>query len=317
MSPSTKITSLAALMLAFSSVDGLSLKRTYAGSSFFDGFNFKPSTELPNGDPTGGFVNYLPRKEAESRGLAKVQGNQVRIAADSSTTYSTSDQGRASIRLESHDSFDTGLLIADIAHMPGYACGVWPAFWTFNFNENPYGEVDIIEGAMFQDGNSMTLWTDQQCKFTNIGTKEQKNDCNLDRGGCGGMGPRNSYGSPFNDVGGGVYATYIQSQRLRIWFWPKAQVPADARSNNPNPDSWGTPLSDFQTKNGGCDVGKTFHSQSIIINTDFCGSEVSQEWWDNSPDCVKKAPNCREYVAKNPKAFTEAYWLINSIKLFQ
>lgn len=78
-------------------------------------------------DPTKGFVEYLPRDQAESRGLAKVQGNQVRLAADSTTVYSTSDKGRASIRLEAKDTFDNGLLIADIAHMPGSACGTWPA----------------------------------------------------------------------------------------------------------------------------------------------------------------------------------------------
>lgn len=32
---------MATLMLAFSSADALSLKRTYAGSNFFDGFEFR------------------------------------------------------------------------------------------------------------------------------------------------------------------------------------------------------------------------------------------------------------------------------------
>ncbi|KAK8035124.1 hypothetical protein PG993_010119 [Apiospora rasikravindrae] len=328
MSPSSKIASLATLLLAFSSVDALSLKRTYAGSNFFDGFKF-----MADNDPTGGFVDYLPRNEAESRGLVKVEGNQVRIQADSTTSYNINDKGRASIRLESFDTFDNGLLLADIAHMPGSACGIWPAFWTFNFQENPYGEIDILEGAMFQDGNAVTLWTSEQCRFTNIGSKEERNNCNIDadpasrsqadkldplfRRGCGSMGPSNTYGTPFNDVGGGVYAMYLQDKRIRVWFFPRAQVPADVRSDSPNPDGWGAPISDFQTQNGGCDVAKTFHTQSIIINTDFCGSGVDQEWWENNAECVRVAPTCKEYVAKNPAAFTEAYWLINSIKLFQ
>ncbi|KAK8065755.1 Hyaluronidase [Apiospora hydei] len=319
MSPSSKIASLATLLLASSSVDALSLKRTYAGSNFFDGFKF-----MADNDPTKGFVDYLPRNEAESRGLVKVQGNQVRIQADSTTSYNINDKGRASIRLESFDTFDNGLLLADIAHMPGSACGIWPAFflasWTFNFDENPYGEIDILEGAMFQDGNAVTLWTSEQCRFTNIGSKEERNNCNINADpprGCGSMGPSNSYGTPFNNVGGGVYAMYLQDKRVRVWFFPSAQVPADVRCDSPNPDGWGAPISDFQTKNGGCDVAKTFHTQSIIINTDFCGSGVDQDWWDNNAECVRVAPTCNEYVAKNPAAFTEAYWLINSIKLFQ
>ncbi|KAK7967302.1 uncharacterized protein PG986_001579 [Apiospora aurea] len=342
MSPSSKIASLATLLLACSSVDALSLKRTYAGSNFFDGFKF-----MADNDPTKGFVEYLPRNEAELRGLVKAQGNQVRIQADSTTSYNLNDKGRASIRLESFDTFDNGLLLADIAHMPGSACGIWPAFWTFNFDENPYGEIDILEGAMFQDGNAVTLWTSEQCRFTNIGSKEERNNCNINADppyvlppapnkggrqfpkakankvdplssrGCGSMGPSNSYGTPFNNVGGGVYAMYLQDKRVRVWFFPSAQVPADARSGSPNPEGWGAPISDFQTQHGGCDVAKTFHTQSIIINTDFCGSGVDQDWWDNNAECVRVAPTCNEYVAKNPAAFTEAYWLINSIKLFQ
>lgn len=118
-------------------------------------------------------------------------------------------------------------------------------------------------------------------------------------------------------MGGGVYALYLESQRARVWFFADAQVPADARSDSPDPSGWGAPLADFQTGNGGCDVGRNFHTQSVIINTDFCGSGVGQEWWDNSADCVRVAPTCEEYVAKNPAAFSEAYWLINSVKLFQ
>ncbi|KAK7935029.1 hypothetical protein PG985_000524 [Apiospora marii] len=281
-------------------------------------------SDFENGtDPTGGFVDYLPRDQAESRGLAKVQGNQVRLAADSTTVYSAAkDKGRASIRLEAKEVFDSGLLIADIAHMPGSACGSWPAFWTFNFKENPYGEIDILEGAMFQDGNAVTLWTGNECRFTNIGSKEERNNCKWDiedARGCGSTGPLNSYGTPFNDVGGGVYALYLAPQRARVWFFPKAQVPADARTDDPDPDSWAGAglLADFQTGHGGCDVARNFHTQSVVINIDFCGSGVGQEWWGNSADCVRVAPTCEEYVAGNPAAFSEAYWLINSVKLFQ
>lgn len=133
------------------------------------------------------------------------------------------------------------------------------------------------------------------------------------------MGPSNSYGTPFNTAGGGVYALYLEAQRARVWFWPNAQVPADARSDSPSPNGWAAAsvVADFQTANGGCDVASNFHTQSVIINIDFCGSGVGQEWWDSNADCVRAAPTCEEYVAENPAAFSEAYWLINSVKLFQ
>jgi hypothetical protein len=91
------------------------------------GLTYSKAEDYENGDPTNGFVNYLPYGEAVSKGLVKVVNNQVYLGADSSSKISTSAQGRDSIRLESKESFTMGLLIADIAHMPGNACGVWPA----------------------------------------------------------------------------------------------------------------------------------------------------------------------------------------------
>ena len=37
--------------------------------------------------------------------------------------------------------------------------------WTYNFDEDPYGEVDIIEYAMFDSGNTVSLHTCGACKF--------------------------------------------------------------------------------------------------------------------------------------------------------
>lgn len=33
---------------------------------------------------------------------------------------------------------------------------------------------------MFQDGNAVTLWTGNECQFTNIGSKDEKNNCKWD-----------------------------------------------------------------------------------------------------------------------------------------
>ncbi len=88
----------------------------------------KQAADYPgSGDPTNGFVNYVSSSSAASSGLAKVIGKQVFLGADNSSTISTSSQGRNSVRLESKQTFDNGLLIADIEHMPGSQCGVWPA----------------------------------------------------------------------------------------------------------------------------------------------------------------------------------------------
>lgn len=137
------------------------------------------------------------------------------------------------------------------------------------------------------------------------------------RSGCGSTGNAQSYGDALNSAGGGVYATYLQDNRLRIWSWPRASVPADLTSGSPNPESWGTPSSDFKTSNGGCNVGSNFQKQTIIINTDFCGSTIDDATWQAVTSCSSQASTCKAFVAGNPGAFANTYWLFNSIKLYQ
>ncbi|KAI3400377.1 hypothetical protein diail_3394 [Diaporthe ilicicola] len=312
------------------------LIRTYSGSNLLGQFNFRDtayfhSIGIDSGDPTNGFVDYESASAASSKGLTKVNSNgQVYLGADYTTTLSTTAQGRASVRLESKETYGPGtLLVADIAHMPGNSCGVWPSFWSYNFGENPIGEIDIIEGggaAGLQERNIVSLHTCSACQFTNIGGTDPRSNCALggdcsdastNWDGCGSTGNAQSYGDAFNAAGGGVYASYLQDDRLRIWSWPKASVPADLTGGSPNPEGWGTASSDFKTSSGGCSLGENFQSQTIIINTDFCGSVVDDDTWAAETSCSGVASTCKAYVAGQPAAFSEAYWLFNSIKLYQ
>ena len=79
-------------------------------------------------EPSGGYVNYVSYNEALGLGLAAYINDQVFLGADSLGVVGTGT-GRNSIRLESKRAFDEGLLIADIARMPGNACGMWPALY--------------------------------------------------------------------------------------------------------------------------------------------------------------------------------------------
>lgn len=84
------------------------------------------------GDPTDGSVNYLSKADALASGIVNTNNNQVYLGVDFTNKAkllgsSTTKHGRDSVRLESVDTWSTGIMIADIAHMPGTACGVWPA----------------------------------------------------------------------------------------------------------------------------------------------------------------------------------------------
>ncbi len=54
-----------------------------------------------------------------------------------------------------------------------------------------------------------------------------------------------------------------------------------------------------------------------VINIDFCGDSVTGNGWRNDRTCYSQAQTCQQFVARNPDAFSEAYWLFNSIKLYQ
>lgn len=43
---------------------------------------------------------------------------------------------------------------------------------------------------------------------------------------------------------------------------------------------------------------------------------MPQTQWESDIRC-NHHPTCKDFVAKNPGNFTEAYWLINSIKVYE
>ena len=62
-----------------------------------------------------------------SSGLAKQENGVVTLGADSTSV--ASGRGRSSTRVTSTKSYTEALVVLDLAHMPGNACGIWPAFW--------------------------------------------------------------------------------------------------------------------------------------------------------------------------------------------
>jgi hypothetical protein len=125
---------------------------------------------------------------------------------------------------------------------------------------------------------------------------------------------KQSYGAGLNANGGGVYATQWTSDSISVYFFPRGSIPADVLGDSPDPSAWGKPAAKFQ---GGCNIEKMFKAQQIVIDTTFCGQWAgSDEVWKSS-SCGKKAATCNDYVRDNPGAFTEAYWKINDLKVYQ
>ncbi|KAK2630549.1 hypothetical protein QTJ16_001369 [Diplocarpon rosae] len=200
--------------------------------------------------------------------------------------------------------------------MPGSTCGSWPAFWMFGENWPFSGEIDITEGVSKQNTNVMTMHSGSDCSISgalSLGTL-QTNDCNQFHGsGCSVSSSNSlSYGDQFNTASGGVYATQWTSDYIRIWFFSRAVIPADIISGVPDPSLWGLPDANFQ---GNCDIDANFKNHQIVFDTTFCGDWAGTVW-SADDQCNGKAASCVDYVAGQPQDFEDAFWRINSVKVF-
>ncbi|KKO99151.1 hypothetical protein THAR02_08742 [Trichoderma harzianum] len=297
------------------------LSTTYAGESLLSNFNWFDGV-----DPSHGFVSYQNRQNAQVMGLYQIDDRTgvVRLGVDSTNYYSVLDRGRPSIRLESKDTFDQGLFIADFLHMPPSHCGLWPAFWTYGDNWPYDGEIDIIEGVNTAHTNIISAHTADGCSQGNdilgLFSGEQINtECEVgtDNIGCGfhpSPDDTSSYGDGFNAAHGGVYAMQWDNVHIRIWHFPRGSIPRDIEAKKPNPDTWGQPIAIF----GGsqCNVDNYFKHMRIVLNINFCG-DYGDAVWGRTDQCDQFAPTCDEYVANNPEAFTNAYWDVQYIDAYE
>ncbi|PGH31007.1 endo-1,3(4)-beta-glucanase [[Emmonsia] crescens] len=309
----TKLALLAAL--AKLSAGSYVLQDDYQPSNFFDDFEF-----FDGADPSNAYVTYLDKSQAQKAGLASNENNFVYLGVEHNKVAKGS--GRESVRLETKKTYKHGLIVADISHMPGGICGTWPAFWATGASWPDDGEFDIIEGVNRQSKNVVALHTTAGCKVTNNSKYSGQlitKDCDVfsptqpGNQGCLFRAPSStSYGTAFNNAGGGVYATEWTSDSISVWFFPRYQIPSDINSEHPDPSAWARPIAHFT----GCEFDKFFQKQRIIFNTAFCGDWAKGTWNDDG-GCAAKANTCEDYVKNNPQAFAEAYWSINYMKVYQ
>jgi len=308
-----KAVSLAvAVLLCLQLAQAYRLVQNYEGNNFFSGFDF-----WNQGDPTHGYVQYVDENTAQQRGYIAVDSNgTVLIRSDDKSVASGS--GRGSVRISSKAVFNQNtLFIFDYNHQP-FGCGTWPAVWLCGPNWPNGGEIDIVEGVNNNQKNQMTLHTGDGCSMSGVprsqtGSPGQTN-CNVYATGNSGCGvvdaSTQSYGQGFNNIRGGVYAVDWTSSYIRIWFWPRNNIPKDISSGNPNPGGWGTPSADFPL--GGNCPPSHFSNMQIIVDNTFCGDWAGAVF--QSQGCGN---NCQSFVQNNPGQFHESFWSINSFKVYQ
>ncbi|PKY01771.1 hypothetical protein P168DRAFT_241808, partial [Aspergillus campestris IBT 28561] len=293
------------------------LLENWHGDTFWDGWEFFDSP-----DPTNGFVTYTNQSRAEDTGLIDITSRgSLYMGVDHKSKLDPSGPGRESVRLETKGFYKEGLYVLDLAHMPGSICGTWPAFWSVGPSWPEDGEIDIIEGVNKHDSNKIVLHTSGSCDVG--GGHEMLGDmssgeCGEASGtiGCVVKGKKGSSGDPFNKQGGGVYAMEWTEDFIKIWYFPRDSIPPSITDGHPDSSTFPTPMAHLQ---GSCDIAARFKPQKFILDTTFCGDWSGNVYGDSScpiSDSSNPMQSCVNYVAENPEAFKEAYWEINSIKLY-
>ncbi|EIW65035.1 uncharacterized protein TRAVEDRAFT_109943 [Trametes versicolor FP-101664 SS1] len=301
--------------------------QSYEGDTFFDGWDFQNSPDTT----THGVAQYVDKDTANSSNLTEINaaGNAI-MRAETTGTVATY---RKSIRITSQYSYTGGLVVLDAVHMPT-GCGTWPAFWSNGPGWPAGGEIDMVEGVNDYTNNQVTLHTAPGCSMpssdpTTLGISGSLiggTDCaaaDTANAGCGVRASEtNSYGAPFNAMGGGVYATLWDDDGIKTWFFPRSSIPSDLSSSAPQPTTWGTPMAAFAASS--CDPFKYFYQHTAIFDTTFCGDWGGGVWdasgvpgQDQSCAARTGVASCSDFVLNNGASFTEAYWEVKSVKIYQ
>ncbi|ORX35035.1 concanavalin A-like lectin/glucanase domain-containing protein, partial [Kockovaella imperatae] len=258
--------------------------------------------------------SYVDHDTAFAEGLAF--WTQSGVPGIQAEHWAETDEGelRRSVRISTKALFQGGLILVDMALVP-WGCGVWPAVWLLGYDAPwPYaGEIDIVEGiqAMTSKHTPAGCALDQTPGlFT--GTVANTNcDSTEGNSGCSIVSPSNtSFGMPFNDLGGGLFACLWDKSGIRMYNWMRADIPQDIKSEQPNTTSWETPVATWSSST--CDPYAFFHPQQIVLNVNLCG-----DWAGGNYGSYPYCPGtCSSYIT-NPHNLNNTVMLINSIKVFQ
>lgn len=301
------------------------LSEEYTADNFLEKFDFFESTYTSGDswDSSHGYVNYRSLADAQSLGLVSTtSAGQIYLGPDTTNTFNASAKGRDSIRLTSKASYNTGLLVASFAHLPVQACGAWPAFWSYGSPWLQAGEIDYYEGWNLMGYNRMAMHVNTtlagSCALSTTGIDGTvlTSDCDqtVDGSGCGVKDAVDK--GVWGATSGATFAMEWTDEAIKVWSWAAGAVPADVTAGTPVPatTTWGNPT--LMVEQSGCDIDKAFANQQLVFNIDFCGDTAGSPSIFNAT-CAAVGDTCASYVANNPAAFAETYFLVEGIKYYE
>ncbi|KAM3496990.1 hypothetical protein MY10362_009641 [Beauveria mimosiformis] len=303
------------------------LSKTYDASNFLDEFEFHTSPIDLGPGFSAPYMNYQNKADALDKGLVSVQNGKIYLGVDSKNELSPWSN-RATVRVQSKNSFKQGLVITRFSHLPEPVCGGNPFFGTRGTGQYPDVGVNMYEGWDLYPVKKVGVYSPGtgQCDEYQLGQASQSGDCKINI-----LPARDSllhqfchfeeiqnkiWGSPE----GGIQALEWTSDAIKLYNWPIDAAPSNIESSNPDTSSWGTPYAQFT--NPGCDTQKIFSNQTLEFSPGFCGGKLlwSSDYADGKygPTChvITGEERCESHVAKNPEVFKNFYFEVENIRIF-
>ena len=108
--------------------------------------------------------------------------------------------------------------------------------------------------------------------------------------------------------------TQWTSDGIYMWWWEHGTFPNDILTN-PNTCNYGKPYGAWPF--GKWCTSNHFNNHTIIIDINLCGSWAGGNDWNQHCAQDTGYSNCNDYVRENPKDFTDAYFKIQTVTVFQ
>ncbi|KAK0441126.1 glycoside hydrolase family 16 protein [Armillaria borealis] len=288
------------------SSDGWTLKTPLKGQDLIDYFHY--DVEAADND---GVANYV---DGGSSGLVYLDGDEnVIIAIDTAETVAL----RNSVRMVSSTTFNPGyLFLFDIKEIPA-ACGTWPAVWFTGSNWPEDGEIDVVEGVNYYTKNIVSIHSGDGCTMSSSTLSslvqaslvvQGDSNCNADVSttGCGlSLDSTSSFGLPFNQADGGVYALQFTESGISMYFWNTGSVPDDILL------TLATPTSHFK-------------DLMMVINTNLGGTFAGADIW-STENAGGQGSSCAEitgnsdaanYILNTGSAYTDVHFSFRGIYIY-
>lgn len=195
------------------------------------------------------------------------------------------------------------------------------------------GEIDVLEGVHEQPTNQCTLHTSPGCTLSTDGkgvsgniVNEQCASSGGDNIGCGFEDTdTRSYGHQFNLIAGGVFAHLWDNGGIKVWHFPRTEIPSDITAKKPNPSSWGKPVAFWSSSS--CDMASHFYEHALVLDTTICGdlADATYKSAGCPGTCAQAVSDPSIYrceydpfkVSSGFQQYTVAKWKLNYIAVYQ